>query len=215
MPQNQSSNKLSSLIGFLLLIGIIGFTIFTNIPIKEVEKEFKPFTQNELDNFWELDSIETKAGRAIQRERKYSIHFEKKIKINWDTIKFKIETEKDTTTVIRPNDSTYYLGTILFKSKVHREKAKPLLFQKFRLEYYKSEKDSLFLKRLGKIFLKYQISYITTRSDYGNFTTIKLKDGRKIFLLKKDSEIVEGYKELLESAEYLNDSTRIIFPSHK
>lgn len=82
MPQNPTSNKLSSIIGFLLLIGIIGFTVFINFftekpteEIKEVESvvleeepvledtlvnfDDRSFTANELADFWKLENIHT------------------------------------------------------------------------------------------------------------------------------------------------------------
>ncbi|WP_375560137.1 hypothetical protein ACE193_20835 [Bernardetia sp. OM2101] len=72
------------------------------------------------------------------------------------------------------------------------------------------------LKEIGEIFLDYQINSINTNTEHGDFTCIILKDGRQIFLIKKDAEIIEDYyKELIENAESLNDSTKVIYPYQK
>ena len=57
MTRNQPTNKISAFIGIALFIAIITFTVFIDIPIEEKEKEFKSFTQNELGDLWELDSV--------------------------------------------------------------------------------------------------------------------------------------------------------------
>ena len=41
MPQNQSSNKFSSIIGIILLLGVIGFTVFINFFVEEPVEEIK------------------------------------------------------------------------------------------------------------------------------------------------------------------------------
>ncbi|AFM03045.1 hypothetical protein Fleli_0579 [Bernardetia litoralis DSM 6794] len=213
MKKKQPINKISAIIGITLFVSIIGFTIVTNIPVKEVEKEFKPFTQNKLDDFWKLDSMKIYAGRVIESEQKYSMRIYKKMGITRSRFEIRSDKNGESKSIEIPVDSTYYLGILRFKTKTRNSKEEPLFFEKYKIEWCIHENDSILMKEIGSLILKYQISYITTRSYNGDFTAIRLKDGRKVFLIKKDANIIDNYhKELIEKASFINDSTKVILP---
>lgn len=219
MPQNQFTNKNFIFIGIILFISIICFAIFINT-FKEknkqeerIEKKFKPFTQNELNDFWKLDSMEIYAGRVIESEQKYSMRIYKKMGITRSRFEIRSDKNGESKSIEIPVDSTYYLGILRFKTKTRNSKKEPLFFEKYKIEWCINEIDSILMKEIGSLILKYQISYVTSGSDDGDFTAIRLKDGRKIFLIKKDANIIDNYhKELIEKASFINDSTKVILP---
>ncbi len=106
------------------------------------------------------------------------------------------------------------LGTLRFKTNIRENEKEPLLFEKFKIECcVDNKKDSILIKKIGSLILKYQISYVASRSDDGDFTAIHLKDGRKIFLIKENARVMDNYhKELIEKASFINDSTKVILP---
>lgn len=202
MPHNQSTNKISAFIGIVLLIAIIAFTVFINIPVEEKEKEFKPFAQNELNDFWKLDSIET----TYKGESVIEIHKIIKDKILFDSLKE--EQNSNCYFTENENETIYYYGDLAFLS--HDNKSKILGFEVWEES---TEENRIYLSNIGHFFTKYNISSVSSASTNWTFTVIDLKDGRKIFLLKKGTVIERNeYQELIEQASFINDSTLIILP---
>ena len=192
MKNNQLTNKTSFYIGITLFISIIGFTILINTfkeknkQEKSEKKEFKPFTQNELDDLWKLESVETNSGRVIEKERRYSMHVRK----------------------------MGLLGTLRFKTNIRENEKEPLLFEKFKIECcVDNKRDSMQIKEIGSLILKYQIADVTNHANDRDFTVIQLLDRRKVFLIKENARVMDNYhKELIEKASFVNDSTKVILP---
>ncbi len=196
MPQNQSSSKISRIIGVTLLFFMICFTIFINFPIEEpmeaeemeeyenIEKEeiyFEPFNDTAINDLWKLDSIETKAGRIVEEEQRYSIRFYRQMP-KTDLIHKTVTDENGVQRLIEiPVDNAYTIGTLKFETKIHDSKEEPLFFEKFEIECCTNERDIIPINEIGNLVLKYQINSITTSSDYGYFTAIHFNDGRKVF----------------------------------
>lgn len=192
MPQNRFTNKVSAFIGFVLLFLVIVFTtLIIFFPVKTKEeilssKTFKPFTQNELADLWELDSIQTSPNSVDRGTQNYTV---------------------------RTSDS-YYLGMLKFKTDTHENEREPLIIlEEFEIEYAKYGRDSKLVNKVGNLFLKYQIRNITSYSYYGDFTAIHLIDGRVIILMEKEVEIKDKYyQKIIEKADFVNDSTKVILP---
>lgn len=192
MPQNQFISKISAFIGFTLLLLIVGFTILVNLfPIKTKEeilqsKTLQPFTQDELADLWELDSIQTSITYPVEGEQKCTIR---------------------TTT-------NYYLGILKFQIDIDQNVSEPLMIiEESEILYSKNEKDSIFLNRIGHLFMKYQIKNIVSNSYYGDFTAIHLIDGRIIILMEKKIETEDKYYEkIIEKADFVNETTKVISP---
>jgi hypothetical protein len=105
-----------------------------------------------------------------------------------------------------------YCGTLDFKNSYDDKKVST--FSDVKIKHIDTATiKTLELLDIGIIFLKYQITSIETKPQIGNFTTIHLADGREIYLIKENT-VLNGdyYKERIKNAEYLNDSTRVIYP---
>jgi hypothetical protein len=211
MPQNPISNKLTSFIGIILLLGIIGFTVFINFfiekPIEEIEEEeaevvkvtepeFSILDSAELANLWKLEKfgyittdlinssndLEPNTKRRLQEA--YNNFAQGEFIINYGMLEFKHSYPTNYTT-----------------------KLEEFHIKEFDFVYYDK------LEEIGRLFLKYQIESIVTEPKAGDFTKIELKDGRQLFLIKQNAKIKTEYSQkLIERAEYLNDSTKIIYP---
>jgi hypothetical protein len=220
MPQNQTRNKISAFIGITLLISIIGFTVFINLvpPKDEVEelveeKPLKPFTQNDLTKFWKLDSINTETGNVSEKDQQHSIYVSKKIKIVSSSEGIKYDKQGNKIWVVNTIDKKYDFGVLNFKTSMSNTANKPVTFESFKIQYCKIEKEYLFMNEVGNLFITYQIKSTVSDSQYGNFTSIHLRDGRIVILLKENVEIRDDYyKGIIKNADFVNDSTKVINP---
>ncbi|WP_375560142.1 hypothetical protein ACE193_20860 [Bernardetia sp. OM2101] len=190
MPQNTLTNKFSSIIGFLLLAGIVGFTVVTNIFVQKTEAEarkehawevklanskLEAFQSNDLAKLWKLENLQT------------------------DSIKIDYDKKRTLITIIN-------YGKIDFR---HSYNGKHIMtFEDFLLKGSVNHKK---LTDIGSLFVKYQIQSIHTTTELGDFTHINFKDGRSIFLVKKNAKLEEEYKRILGNAQSLNDSTKLLY----
>ncbi|WP_291723316.1 hypothetical protein [Bernardetia sp.] len=193
--------KLSAFTGISLLILIIGFTIFVNLPKQEKDKEYKDFTKEELEDLWELEGMETQIKNSV-------IKISKVVK---DTSKIdSVDAEANWNYTFLDDDIIYYHGHLeLFDSDedINHE------ILGFNVGVRDNKSDSIFLSKIGHLFVKYQIRAIHSETNNWKYTTIHLRDGRQLFLIKKETEVIDNYyKVLIENAEIINDSTKIIFP---
>lgn len=219
MPQ--TSNKTSSFIGIILLLLVIGFTVFMNFSSKDsarviekiqLDEGYEPFDSVDLVNFWKLEGIDTKLlesesiddGTYIQinkkiTNQKYIIPPDSVLNKLSDSIQqfYKKEIDKSSLYTFMVN-----YGELQFKNSNRGD---------FRM--VKENHNSVKLNEIGNIFLKYYINSISTDDKYGDFTTINLDDGRKIMLIRQNVNIKDAYhRKISEEAHYLNDSTKIRFP---
>ncbi|WP_375560139.1 hypothetical protein ACE193_20845 [Bernardetia sp. OM2101] len=223
MPQNQSSNKLSSIIGFLLLAGIIGFTVFINFfvgqPIEEEfeeeeeviieveEPKFRALDSTDLANLWKLEKLHTGLITESKNGEKTVVEIDKIISI---------EDFRDIINSENPDEFKNFkqkfivdYGILSFE---HLGTDK-VIIDNIKIEHLKkSVTDSTTLKEIGNIYSQYQVQSISTETMHGEFTRVMLKDGREIFLVRAKSKVTEEYKRVIESADCLNDSTRIMYP---
>jgi hypothetical protein len=224
MPQ--SSNKLSSFIGIILLLGIIGFTVFINFfagePVEIIEGEiskeaeepyFESFSTADVTNFWKLENLHTEITNIDYGERITQLS----INEIQETLDSLADSEIKNTEELDKNsfDEEFNLiGGLEFKHANHTNTKYYNSFKSFEISYFdRIESDSNRLFEIGKLFVNYQIESVTTEPEYGDFTFIHLKDGRRVFLIKNDAEIIGNkyYKKLLDQSEYLNDSTRMTY----
>ncbi|WP_291725607.1 hypothetical protein [Bernardetia sp.] len=238
---NYSSKEISSAVGVILLLCIFIFTIYINFDtgekieeVKEVEsieeektKEIaveplkrpktistSSFSESELASLWKLENIHTdsivvnhsedKTYMKLHRELGFTNHnpFRDSVLVEIIGKDRMEELYKD----FSPSRYTIYNGIISFQM-AHAS------FQDFSIEHAEVEDFKPAMKEIATLMIDYQIESLTTSSELGNFTKIVLKDGREIFLIKKDAEIVEqSYQEIIENAIFLNDSTKIVYP---
>jgi hypothetical protein len=233
MPQNQSTNKLSSFIGITLLLVVIGFTIFINFfvekPIEKIEEEkieivkteepqFSNLDSADLANLWKLEKLQTDSIKIDYQELKIHVQVNKNFGyITTELINNSNNLETEEKKRLQEAYDDFAQGEFIIKYGMlefkhsyptnYTTKLEKFSFKEVDFAYYYK------LEEIGNIFLKYQIESIFTESKAGDFTKIELKDGRQLFLIKKDAKIKTQYsKELIERAEYLNDSTRVILP---
>lgn len=234
MPQNSNTNKFSSFIGFFLLIAVIGFTVVINFSDEEkvknttqIEEEklyFESFDSTDMVNFWKLEKLQTKTT-THQALKKTYIFIDK----NFGVVNY--DPSKDIFYDEIPNSVKHYFkksytnnsdkefiinyGTLEFNNSYDLDNT--ITFEDVEIKKLNtSSADSAKLLEIGSLFLEYQINSIVTSPEYGNFTSIYLKDRRQLFLIRKGTEVKgDFYKKLLENSEYLNDSTRIVVPSKK
>ncbi|WP_338764368.1 hypothetical protein WAF17_21575 [Bernardetia sp. ABR2-2B] len=228
-------NKLPSLIGFLLLIGIIGFTVYINFFAQEpIEKEaiksheaveieqpqYRVLDSTDLAALWKLKNLQTDSIRLSIDKTRTNIQINE-LRASSDYILLKEsgvydELNDSVKELIQKNyfeeTKMGYYGTLSFKNS--QDKKQENIFEDF---YMKDTRiipvKSLKLRDVGNMFLEYGIKSIQTKPQIGDFTIIYLRDGREIFLIKENITINgDYYKERLESAEYLNDSTRVVLP---
>jgi hypothetical protein len=98
MPQNPNTNKISTFIGIILLIGIVGFTVFINqksqttteekeiveainqdstkdeIPVKSY---FNAFNKEDVESFWKLENFKTDSMHVEKDKNTTSIEIKK------------------------------------------------------------------------------------------------------------------------------------------
>lgn len=221
MPQNPSTNKFLSSIGIILLISIIGFTVFINFSSKDsarviekiqLDEGYEPFDSVDLVNFWKLEGIDTKLLESESIDDGTYIQINKKITnqkyiIPHDSILVQLDSSLQEFFKTKIENSTLYTfsvpyGEIQFKNSNRGE-----------FTIVEKNHNSVKLNEIGNIFLKYYINSISTDDKYGDFTTINLDDGRKIMLIRQNVKIKDAYhRKISEEAHYLNDSTKIRFP---
>lgn len=240
MPQNPSSNKLSSFIGIILLIAVIGFTVFINFftekPVEEIEEkeveivkesepEFSILDSTDLVSLWELRYFQAEGHTYENRQKTFMSINEVKGILNHnplgganyneasDSVKQLLEKIYNSSS---KQEFVVNYGILAFNHSDSDKNNDKIIFENFKaIPSDLSRSDSIKLKKIGNIILNYQIESIFTESKAGDFTKIELKDGRQLFLIKQDAKIKTEYsKKLIERAEYLNDSTRIILPKN-
>ena len=225
------SNKFSSFIGIILLLAIVCATVYINFfveePVEEVKEEeiveveetkFSILNETDLALLWKLKNLNTDSI-SDYKETTY-IHISKlKESSDYDRLESS-DVYKDfddsMKQVIKKNyfeeRKMVYCGTLKFKNS-HDDKKATLFNDVDIKDIDTTHIKSLALLDIGIIFLKYPITSISTKSQIGDYTSIHLADGREIYLIKENT-ILNGkyYKERLEMAEYLNDSTRVVYP---
>ncbi|WP_291725605.1 hypothetical protein [Bernardetia sp.] len=224
---SSNSNKVSSFVGVILLFLVIAFTIFINFFAKEPAKEIK--TESEvieeylvldstvLSHLWKLEGLQTKFINVNRNKQKTQIHINKNLEvINRDNTTYSQRnnfTKQPVDEIHSNNDEDNSINYGILNFINSHNKGRINGFTDFRVEYYNLQSaDAIKLRRIGNTILDYQIDSIITESKLGNFTQIKLKDGRSVFLMKKNTEIKNRYyKQVVENAEYLNDSTKVIY----
>ncbi|WP_338815750.1 hypothetical protein V9L05_22340 (plasmid) [Bernardetia sp. Wsw4-3y2] len=232
MPQNPTSNKFSSIVGFLLLIGVIGFTVFINFfvekPVEEIkeeeeiietaEPEFSILDSADLADLWKLEKLQTDSINFHYEKLRKHIQINKNFGyITTELINNSNNLEPNTKRRLQEAYNNFDQGKVIINyGMLDFEYSYPTSYTTKLEEFDIKESDSSYyyqLKEIGVLFLKYQIKSIFTESKAGDFTKIELKDGRQLFLIKQNAEIKTEYsKKLIERAEYLNDSTKVIYP---
>ena len=197
-------NKISSFIGVSFFVCIVGFTVFMNLPKQDKDKEYRDFTEEELNDLWNFEDIDTKTEHA-------SIVQVSKIIRDTSYVKSLSIVKQWNHSFINDNKEAvcFYGDVILYENDEGASDSKAVGYEVNAIqEVYKN-----YLSELGHLFIKYQIESIDSEMNGWEYTTIHLRDGRRIFLIKKEAEIIENYeKELIENATSINDSTKIIFP---
>ncbi|WP_338763836.1 hypothetical protein WAF17_20520 [Bernardetia sp. ABR2-2B] len=226
---NYSSKEVSSAIGILLLMGIIIFTVYINLPTKkevedlsEIEEkiDFNSFTEHDLAQLWALEYLNTDSLTIDNTKKRTYIKIDKNL--HYSLVKdstfnglldfkekqikdfYKVETNIDEDTIVN-------YGVISFRNMDYKYGAMKLDAVEIS-SINGLQTNSAKLLGIGRLILKYQIQSISTESIYGDFTRITLKDGREIFLIKPNAKIETEYQKVIESTELLNDSTRLMLP---
>ncbi len=210
MPQNLTINKISSIIGITLLFLVIAFTIFINFfveePINQQNNkedstfEYRVLEEEDLTSLWKLHKLQTKFINISQDKRTTHIHINKNLGIT---------TYSPSNDDISDDNSINY-GILVFTNSYTKDKLTK--FEDFRIKYHNFQSiDFAKLNEIGDVFLKYQVASITTQLEAGDFTRINLKDGRSIFLVKRDAKLEKEYEKILGNAKSLNDSTKVIY----
>ena len=217
MPQNQSSSKISRVIGITLLLSVIGFTIFINFLEKESIEELvkittdeqieetpwsKDFTKIDIGRFWQLEGVEAKKVVIPNKENELYMSVNKRRKrFGFTFLPDVDEYERD----FLSKDSSYIHYGIL---KFNRNEQ--MKIETFELLYYNMNSVA---SHVGHLIAKYQISSIDILPENNYFTCINFNDGSKVFLIK-DNKKVENtyYKEFIKEAKFLNDSTKLYLP---
>ncbi len=237
MPQNPTTSKFSSFIGIALLLVIIAFTVFISFfvekPIEEIkeevdiveveEPEFSILDSTDLVMLWELRYFQSEGHTYENRQKTFMSINEIKGILNHnplgganyneasDSVKQLLEKIYNSSS---KKEFVVNYGILAFKHSDSDKNNDKIIFENFKaIPSDLSRSDSIKLKKIGNIILNYQIKSIFTESKAGDFTKIELKDGRQLFLIKQNAKIKTEYsKKLIERAEYLNDSTKVIYP---
>lgn len=230
-----AQSKLSSIFGIILLISVIGFTIFINFfvekPIEKIEEEkieivkteepeFSILDSTDLANLWKLRKLHTDSVKISHNKERTSIQIsEFKTSSDYNLLRESGVYDEFDDSIKQLIERTYfeeekitYCGTLDFKNRYDVNNT--ITFENVEIKKQNSNScDSTKLMEIGKLFLKYQIKSIQTKPQIGDFTTIYLRDGRELFLIKENI-VLNGdyYKERIKRAKYLNDSTRVIYP---
>ena len=209
MPQNQSTSKISRVIGIALLISIIGFTIFINFSEKEFiqeeenikfkEEKSREFSPNELLAFWELEGI--RADKIAPRTKEQS------------------ETYIAISKIIRSLESDFsedslfiHYGSVRFSTMSGSDNDKPEKLTNFKI-IDRNDTHLELVNRISKLFIDYQIHSVSILPKSNYSTCINLKDSTKIFLIKDNKKVENSYyKEFIKEAVFLNDSTKLYLP---
>ncbi len=221
MPQNPLTSKISSIIGIILLLLVIAFTIFINFFVEESVEEIKE------------EAVMKKLVSSIEIVEVDSIKFQSKAFHTKDFIKL-CKLKNIHTNYISVGSSTkkayidfyekvsqrrYYpdLNTTISYGKLEFENIYPtkkkgiFAYKSFSIDLENPNVDKL--RRIGSLFLDYQINSVITKYEYGDFTCIYFKDGRRVFLVNKNAKIIDKYYyKLIKEAEYINDSTKVASP---
>ncbi|WP_338815746.1 hypothetical protein V9L05_22320 (plasmid) [Bernardetia sp. Wsw4-3y2] len=232
MPQ--TSNKFSSIIGIVLLIAVIGFTVFINFFVdksinQQNNKENSAFEyivleERDLISLWKLKDLDTNPLTIDPKKPISHIGINESFKfeqydslISSEMFKKIPDSLKHLSEIFNEGNQQKAIinyGTLSLK---HDSKGnyigtpESIKIKNYDINFI----DSTQLMEIGKMLLKYQIDNISTPTSE-QFTKIDLKDGRKLFLIRKAIKIQDDYyRNILGNAIYLNDSTRIIYPSHK
>ena len=234
MSQNSISNKISSFIGIILLLLIIGFTVFINffsqesgVELKEEEEEVKEYLvldSTVLSDLWKLENLRVKINHYEHRKQTF-MSVEKilgtinsKSLLNNpifsdmpDSLKQMVE---DVYVDSPKSEGVVKYGILAFKHADQTNEDDMILLESFKASSPNSvQSDSIELVEIGNVILNYQIQSIETQPEKGNFTQIRLQDGRKVILIKNDPEIIDKfYKQIIKQASYLNDSTKLLLP---
>ena len=203
--------KLSAFTGISLLILIIGFTVFVNLP--KQEKKYRDFTREELEELWKLEGVETDITTyyptttikisKVEKNKTYSEIIDSEESWNY-------------TFVGNENKPIYNYGSI--ELLIDSKEAKSEKIIGFEVNNPLSYVDSIYLSQVGHLFIKHQIDYISSRLNNWSYTIIHLRDGRMVFLVRENQEmkgqrkVNNYYKELVKNAKSINDSTKIILP---
>ncbi|WP_338763840.1 hypothetical protein WAF17_20530 [Bernardetia sp. ABR2-2B] len=232
MPQNPTSNKFSSLIGITLLFLVIAFTVFINFfveePIEEIveeeaiteieEPEFSILDSADLANLWKLEKLQTDSINFHYEKLRKHIQINKNFGyITAELINNSNNLEPNTKRRLQEAYNNFDQDKVIINyGMLDFEYSYPTSYTTKLEEFDIKESDSSYyyqLKEIGMLFLKYQIKSIFTESKAGDFTKIELKDGRQLFLIRQNAEIKTEYsKKLIERAEFINDSTKVIYP---
>ena len=197
MPQNQSSNKFSSIIGIILLLGVIGFTVFINFfgeePVEEIkeeaeiievtEPEFSILDSADLANLWKLEKLQTDSITISQNRKKMYVKIDKIVEMKqYNSL---TESELNSLTEIKNTKDKFIMnyGMLIFKNVSYDNKKSKIVFEKVAGNAL--DMKVIRLMEIGRIISRYQIQSITTQSEAGDFTKVELKDGRLLFLIKQ------------------------------
>lgn len=227
---SSSSNKISTFIGIILLLAIVCATVYINFfveePVEEVkeeeiveveEPEYRILNETDLALLWKLKNLHTDSI-SYNEEKTYIWLSKFKESSDYNRLENSVYKDFDDSIkqVIKKNyfeeKKMVYCGTLEFENSHSNEVG--TLFNDVDIEDIDTTHiKSLELLDVGIAFLKYQIKSISTKPQIGDFTMIYLADGREIYLIKENTVLNgEYYKERLETAEYLNDSTRVVYP---
>ncbi|AFM02937.1 hypothetical protein Fleli_0461 [Bernardetia litoralis DSM 6794] len=225
------ANKFSSFIGIILLLGIIGFTVFISFfseePINQQNNkedstfEYRVLEEKDLTSLWKLKDLHTNPLTIDPKKPISHIGINKSFKFDQYDSLIGSEMFKKIPDSLKYLSEIFYAGNQLKAiinygtlSLKHDSKDNYIGTPKsIKIKNYDINCiDSVQLMEIGKTLLKYQIHNISTLEQ---FTKIDLKDGRKLFLIRKATKIQNDYyRKILENAIYLNDSTRIVYPSY-
>lgn len=214
MPQ--TSNKLSSFIGIILLIAIIIFTVFINffiekpteiveeseeievVKLAEPRSEPESFNATDFANFWNLENVHTDYENVGSDTEKKVIKLYENIEANYGSFNKK---------------STVFYGKLKFKNPNAPIETDVYPFKDFEIDSKTLDENISRIHQIGSLLVKYQINSVITKEKYGNFTCIYFKNGSRVFLVKKNDKVIDKYYyKLIQEAEYVNDSTKIAFP---
>ncbi|WP_291726334.1 hypothetical protein [Bernardetia sp.] len=204
---SQTSRKISSFIGLILLAVIIAFTVFINFSGEETVKEA------EL-----IEEVPVTETQIEVEEPKYRVFDSVDVANLWSFNRLEIKkiyvNEARVYMTIKKDFSNTGLGILGFSYKKTTEASEKLLDNVEVISLNSIHSDSATLLKIGATFIEYQIKNITT--PYKGLTIIKLSDDRDVILVKPNIEIRDNYyQNIVENAQYLNDSTRIVVPHKK
>ena len=209
-----SSNKISTFIGIVLLTAIVGFTVYVNFFVEEPTKNSiskseslkTEVTKNYIDTYTEQDIANLGKLKNVHTDyiSEKSNKEETEIKLYEDV---KVRNSK-----VEQKKTTYY-GKLKFNHAIRFEQDRFTKLKSFYVSSFVRDGDYDRIRQIGDLFINYQINSVITQEKYGDFTCIYLKNGARIFLIKKGTEVKDKYYQMLiEASESINDSTKIAYP---